>query len=417
MDAHSDTRSNASPPAPLTSGATYWKRNLYVCVFGSFSTIVAMTLLLPFLPLYVAQLGVTSQAAIVQLSGVAFAATFFAAGSVAPLWGKMADRYGRKQILIRASLGMAIAMSLLGTVHDVWQLIGLRFLAGLVGGYASGAMVMVATQAPKHLTGWALGTLSSGVMAGSLVGPLVGGLLPPIIGIRETFYFAGGVIFIAFLATTFIIKENFVRPERPKGEAKRDSAWKEVPHRAPIITMLLTALLLMFANMSIEPIITVYVGGLVSDPHQVTRISGLVMAASALGSVLAASRMGRIADRVGAWKVVIVCLAVAGALLIPQAFVTQAWQLVVLRFLMGLALAGLLPSITSVIRHNVPDRHAGYILSYSTSAQFAGQVAGPLAGGLIGAHLGMRSVFLATSVLMFAGALINLHRHRIHHRR
>jgi MFS family permease len=376
-----------------------------------------MTLLLPFLPLYVAQLGVSSQAAVVQWSGVAFAATFFAAAVAAPLWGKMADRYGRKQILIRASLGMAITMSLLGMVHDVWQLVGLRLLAGLVGGYASGAVVMVATQSPKHRTGWALGTLSSGVMAGNLVGPLVGGLLPPLIGIRSTFFLAGGIIFVAFLATTLLIKENFVRPVIDTNTKKGEGAWRALPALAPILTMLLTAMLLMFANMSIEPIITVFVSTLVTDPNHVTRVAGVVMAASALGSIIAAARIGRLADRIGAWRIVVICLALCGVLLIPQAFVTSAWQLIVLRFLMGLSLAGLLPSITSVIRHNTPDKHAGYILAYATSAQYAGQVTGPLMGGFIGGAFGMRSVFLITSALMFAGALINFQRHRIHSRR
>lgn len=116
----------------------------------------------------------------------------------------------------------------------------------------------------------------------------------------------------------------------------------------------------MLANMSIEPIITVYVAQLVSDVSKVTIVSGIVMSAAALGSILSASRLGKLADRIGHWNVIIGALAISALLLIPQAFVTQGWQLILLRFLMGLALGGLLPCITSVIRHNVPDRVAGY---------------------------------------------------------
>src|ERR1700733_8442810 len=122
------------------ANTAHWQQNLAVCVFGSFTTIVAMTLMLPFLPLYVEELGVSDHAAIVQWSGVAFGATFFTAALTAPLWGRLADRYGRKLMLIRASLGMSIAMSLIGMAHDVWQLVALRLLAGLLGGYASGSM-------------------------------------------------------------------------------------------------------------------------------------------------------------------------------------------------------------------------------------------------------------------------------------
>ncbi|NIE63109.1 multidrug efflux MFS transporter [Burkholderia sp. Ax-1719] len=392
------------------TSSQHWRRNLAVCVFGSFTTIVAMTLLLPFLPLYVEQLGVHSEAAIVQWSGIAFGATFFAAGLVAPLWGRLADRYGRKMILMRASLGMAVVMSLLGLAENVWQLVGLRLLAGLVGGYASGATVMVATQTPRDRTGWALGTLASGVMAGNLVGPLIGGLLPAHIGIRNTFFLAGAMIFTAFVATTLLIKERPNKSSektsiRKSANDKAGSVWRSLSNRGPVIAMLITAALLMFANMSIEPIITVYVTQLVRDPASVTWVAGLVMSASALGSVLAASRVGKLADRHGPPRVIVACLVICAGLLIPQACVTNGSELIALRFLMGLSLAGLMPSITSVIRHNVPDNEAGYILGYATSAQYLGQVIGPLFGGYVGGQLGMRSVFLITSLIMLAGAI------------
>jgi MFS family permease len=377
---------------------------MYVCLFGSFTNVMAMTLLLPFLPIYVEHLGVKSHAAIVQWSGIAYGVSFLGAGVLAPVWGRFADLYGRKLILMRASLAMAICMSLIGVSQNIWQLVALRLLAGLLGGYASGAVVLVATQTPKERATWALGTLSMGTMAGTLLGPLIGGVLPGLIGLRETFFLAGGVIFLAFIATCLLIHED--RSTIP-GRARRvEGAWSMIPDRRPVIAMLTTAMLLMLAAMSIEPIITVYVAQLV-PAESVVFTAGLVMAASAVGSVLAAPLLGRLADRVGAWNVVIGSLVVCGVLLVPQAFVTNAWELIVLRFLMGMALAGLLPSINVTIRHNVPAGGAGMILGYSTSAQYAGQVIGPLVGGFVGGHFGMRAVFLATTVIMFVGAGYN----------
>jgi MFS family permease len=402
MDKQAASAHHANPPAP--EEFAHWRRNLIVCVFGSFTTIVAMTLMLPFLPLYVEQLGVTDHAAIVQWSGIAYGATFFTAALTAPLWGRLADLYGRKPMLIRASLGMAIIMSLMGMAHNVWQLVGLRLLAGLLGGFASGSTVLVATQTPKDRCGWALGVLSSGIMAGNLVGPIIGGSLPPLIGIRSTFLAAGALIFITFLATVL-----FVKNERQPGASKKGTqrgSWAALVDKRPTIAMLFTGMLLMLANMSIEPIITVYVAQIV-DLRQVTFVAGLVMSAAALGSILSASYLGKLADRLGHWNVIIGCLAVAGILLIPQAFVTQGWQLILLRFLMGLALGGLLPCVASVIRHNVPAAIAGNMLGYSTSAQYTGQVVGPLAGGFVGGHFGMREVFFGTSALMIGGAVYN----------
>ncbi len=150
-----------------------------------------------------------------------------------------------------------------------------------------------------------------------------------------------------------------------------------------------------------------YVAQLVPNGGDVVFTAGLVMAASAIGSVLAAPQLGRLADRIGHWNLIIGCLIACGALLIPQALITQSWQLIGLRFLMGVSLAGLLPAISATLRHSVPQNAAGTILGYNTSAQYAGQVLGPLAGGFVGGHIGMRAVFWATAAIMFAGAAFN----------
>ena len=393
---------DTAPGSAIEQEDIYWRRNLAVCLIGSFTTIVAMTLLLPFLPIYVAELGVTDQAAIAQWSGIAFGATFFSAALVAPFWGWMADRFGRKLMLVRASLGMAIAMSLMGMAHNVWELVGLRLFAGFAGGYASGATILVATQTPKRRSGWALGMLNSGIMAGGLVGPLIGGTLPPLIGIRATFWLAGGVIFLSFLATTFLIKEE-QRSALTK-KAVVEAKWSQIPDKQPVLAMLAMGTLLTFANMSIEPIITLYVGQLVEGPR-VIFVAGLTMAAAALGAILSAPRLGKLADRIGHWKVVVVTTIIAALLLIPQAFVTAGWELVALRFLMGLALGGLMPCVTSIIRHSVPDAVVGRVLGYATSSNYIGQVAGPIMGGFVGGHIGMRAVFLGTALLMALGAV------------
>ncbi len=199
----------------------HWRRNLAVCLLGSFTTIVAMTMLLPYLPLYVERLGAEGHAAIVRWSGVAYAATFLTAALTAPLWGRLGDRYGRKPMLVRASLGMAVAMALTGLAQSVEQLVLLRLLTGLLGGYASGSTILVAAQTPREHSAWALGVLSTGVMAGSVVGPLVGGVAPELVGVRASFLVAGGVIFLAFLATTFGIREERSRRAERSTEVER----------------------------------------------------------------------------------------------------------------------------------------------------------------------------------------------------
>jgi MFS family permease len=392
-----------SEPSYVQRNSAYWRRNLAVCVFGSFTTLVSLSMLLPFLPLYVEQLGVTSQAAIVQWSGVAFGATFFGTAVTAPVWGWMADRYGRKPMLVRAAVGMAIVMSLIGVAHTVTELVALRLIAGLVGGYASASLVMVGTQAPPERAGWALGLLSTGALAGNLVGPLIGGLLPAWIGIRGTFFAGGGIIAVAALFTIFVVREDF----RPAADLKNRAvaAASAAPaNYTTIIVLLLTAMMVLLANMSIEPIITVYVSQLGVAHDHLAPTAGLIMACSAFGSMLTAARLGALADRIGGWSVIVGCLALTGLIMLPQAFVTSWWQLAALRGMMGMTIAGLLPSIAKLIRQSVDEAKSGKTLGWLQSAQFSGQVIGPLLGGLIGVHAGMRAVFFATGFLLIACA-------------
>jgi MFS family permease len=387
--------------------AAYWQRNLVICVFGSFTTLVSLSMLLPFLPLYVQQLGVTSSSAVIQWSGVAFGATFLGTALTAPLWGHLADRYGRKPMLVRAAVGMAITMSLIGMVHSVEQLVVLRLIAGLVGGYASASLVTVGTQAPRARAGWALGVLSTGALTGNLIGPLVGGFLPTWVGIRGTFFVGGGLIALAAIATILFVREDFDRETDAKVRVASHAGPAIPIDRALITALLATAMMVLLANMSIEPIITVYIRQLGVSSHQLTRIAGIVMAASALGSMLTAARLGALADRVGSWKVIIGCLLATGVVMIPQAFVTQWWQLALLRILMGMTIAGLLPAIAKQVRHSVDERKTGKTLGYLQSSQFAGQVIGPLIGGQIGARIGLHEVLFVTGSLLVLCAALN----------
>ncbi|QYY28787.1 MFS transporter [Cupriavidus pinatubonensis] len=384
--------------------ASYWKRNLAVATFGSFTTLVSLSMLLPFLPLYVEQLGITAQNEIVQWSGVAFGVTFLATAVTAPLWGRLADRFGRKPMLVRAAVGMAIVMSMIGLAHNIYELVALRFAAGLIGGYASAATVMIGTQAPAERAGWALGVLSSGALVGNLVGPLVGGLLPNLIGIRGTFFAGGAMISVAALMTIFLVREDFRPPAKRPASHQAMADRHERSSRVPLVALLVTATMVLFSNMSIEPIITVYIGQLGVPRAQLSTIAGIVMASSALGSVLTASRLGALADRLGAWRVIIGCLVATAVVMIPQAFVTNWWTLAILRGLMGMTIAGLLPAIGKLVRQATKEHQSGKMLGYLQSAQFAGQVTGPLIGGQIGVHVGMRAVFFVTSAVLLGCA-------------
>lgn len=385
----------------------YWRSNLVVCLVGSFSTIVAMTMLLPYLPLYVEHLGVHGHAGIERWSGIAYAATFLTAALTAPIWGRLGDRYGRKPMLMRASLGMAVATSLIGLAQNVEQLVLLRLLTGLLGGYSSGSMIIIAAQTPRERSAWALGALSTGVMAGTVVGPLIGGIAPELLGVRTSFLVAGGIIFLAFLATTFGLREDHPRSTRASRAAAASTRRRALPGGRRVGVLLVAASLLMLATLSLEPIVTVYISQLDPGSGHVATLAGIVIAIGAAGSIASAPRVGRLADRIGYDRVITACLTMAAVTLALQALVESVWQLAALRLAMGLALGGLLPSITATIRHAVPDGVLGRVLGLAVSAQYVGQVIGPVLGGVVAGILGIRAVFVVTAIVLLGGALIS----------
>lgn len=379
-----------------------WKRNLLVCWFGCFATATGLSQIAPVLPVYIEHLGIQNIEAIEQWSGIAFGITFIVMAIASPIWGQAADKYGRKPMLLRASLGMAVVITCMGFAQNVYQLVGLRLLQGAVSGFVSAAITLIATQVPKERAGWALGTLSTGAVGGMLIGPLIGGYVAEIWGFRSVFFSTGTLLIIAFMASLLFIKESFKAPTQPVLSIRE--VWKLIPNPTIMIAMFVTTFMLQLALLSIEPIITVYITHLQVTSH-VVLISGMVFAASGFGNMLAAPQLGKISDKIGAHKVMLAALVAAGLLFIPQALVTSPWQLMGLRFLLGLAAAGLLPSINTLIARNTPSSITGRAFGFNQSAQFLGSFTGSIMGGQIAAAFGIHYVFFVTGALLLVNAL------------
>lgn len=336
-------------------------------------------------------------------SGLAFGITPFMMAFFSPFWGNLADKYGRRPMLLRASFGMAIAVGCISMVSSVYQLVALRALMGTISGYNSGAITLIATQAPREKAGWALGTLSTGAVSGMLLGPLIGGYLAEILGVRSNFIVMGFLLLTSFLLTFFFVHEDF------KPSTKSFMTFKEIWHslgnKSMIIGMFVTTFIIQLSLFSIEPVITVYISTLSAHTEHLALISGLVFASSGLASILAAPWLGKLSDRVGAHKVILAALFFAAIVFIPQAFVQNEWQLLVLRFLVGIATGALLPSINTILKQNIPSDIAGRMFSYNQTAQFLGTFIGSVFGGQIAAHLGIRAIFFFTSFLLLLNVI------------
>ncbi len=380
-----------------------WKRNLIVCWFGMFVTGVGMSQLAPVLPLYIKHLGVDNAALIAQLSGFSFGITFIISAIFSPIWGLAADKYGRRPMLLRASLGMAIVIGSMGFASNVYVLIGLRLLQGIITGYSSACTTLIATQTEKEHSGWALGTLSTASISGSLLGPMIGGFMAENFGLQNVFFITGAMMLIAFIITALFVKESFNREDKKVLSAKE--TWRNVPEKSLTLTMFVTFFIIYMALYTMEPIITVYVTQLSRDTSHIAMIAGIVFSASGMANIIAAPRLGKISDKIGPQKVILVALVVAGLIFIPEAFVKNPWQLMVLQFLLGLTTAGLAPAVSVLIKKITPSALTGRVFGFNMSAGYMGVFGGSVLGGQVAAHIGIRYVFFITSTLLLINAV------------
>jgi DHA1 family multidrug resistance protein-like MFS transporter len=380
-----------------------WKRNLIVCWFGMFVAAIGMSQIAPVLPLYIKHLGVTNAASIAQFTGLAFGITYIISAVFSPIWGHAADKFGRKPMILRASLGMAVVIGCMGFAPNVYVLIGLRLLQGAITGYGTACTTLIATQTDMEHAGYALGTLATSNIAGSLLGPMIGGYIAESLGFQPVFFITGALLLIAFIITALFVKESFTREDKKTPRIKE--IWNMVPEKSLMITMLVTFFILTVALYSVEPIITVYITQISRNTSHIALIAGMAFSASGLATILAAPRLGKLSDKIGAQKVMLVALVVAGLIFIPQAFVKNPWQLMGLRFLLGLTTAGLMPSVNILIKKITPASLTGRVFGFSMSAGYLGVFGGAVLGGQVTAWFGIRYVFFITSGLLLINAV------------
>ncbi|MBU4688506.1 multidrug efflux MFS transporter [Cedecea davisae] len=381
-----------------------WKVNLISVWFGCFFTGLAISQILPFLPLYVEQLGVSSHEALSMWSGLTFSVTFLVSAIVSPMWGSLADRKGRKLMLLRASFGMAVAILLQAFATNVWQLFLLRAVMGLTSGYIPNAMALVASQVPRERSGWAISTLSTGQISGVIVGPLLGGFMADHLGLRPVFFATAGLLMVSFLVTLLLIKEG----PRPKISKADRLSGKEVfatlPYPWLIFSLFLTTLVIQLCNGSIGPILALFIKQLSPDSTNIAFMSGFIAALPGISALFAAPRLGKLGDRIGTERILMATLACAVVLFLAMSFVTSSFQLGILRFLLGFADGAMLPAVQTLLLKYCSDQVTGRIFGYNQSFMYLGNVAGPLMGAGVSAMAGFRYVFAATALVV----LINI---------
>ena len=382
-----------------------WKRTVYISLVCVFCIAFGVSQLAPILPLYFHNLGVQTPEAMSLWSGLATGATYIIVCLAAPFWGRVADKKGRKITLIRSSFGMALCNVLIAFQTTPEGVVLIRLIQGLVSGFYSASITLIASEAPIERTGWALGLLASANLAGSLIGPLLGGYIADTVGIRNDFIIVGIIMGLAGVLATIFIHENYVPKPNPEKLSIRKLK-EQIPEFNSIVALCVASFIYAICIMSLQPVISVYIKGIVpSDTENLAFIAGAVFSAMGIAQLMSSSPLGQLVDKIGPRKVLVISLVYVGILNIPQAYVTDVYQLALIRFLQGFGLGGMLPALNTYLSSKTPREFTGQVFSYNQSCLFFGYFLGSVGGASLMAWLGFTTLFWVSGGLFILSAL------------
>ncbi|MFD1708674.1 MFS transporter [Siminovitchia sediminis] len=379
------------------------KRNLWIMWVCNFIIAGSMTMVMPFLSLYIETFGEFSDEYVQRWSGFIFGITFVTAFLMSPIWGRIGDKYGFKPILLINGFGISASIFLMGFMHHVHGLFLLRLVMGIVTGFIPTSIALIAKQTPKKIAGETLGILQMGTVSGTLFGPLLGGVMADSFGFQYTFIITASSIVLATLVVLFgIVEKSNNESKKQKNRPSRKKVIQIILQHRMLVSVMGIAFIVQAGLFSIQPLLSLYVSELTSADN-VAFLSGLAFSATGFGNLLLTKRWGKLGDDIGYDKVMMILLILAATLIVPQAFVTDLWQLVILRFLFGMSIGGMLPCITAYIRMEAPFELQGEVLGYNQSFRFLGNVFGPMLGGIVSGYVGISSVFYVTGGLFLLG--------------
>lgn len=371
-----------------------WKRNLIIVWICQFVAMIGMSAIVPFLPLFIRDLGVTSLEETAYWSGLVFAGPFFISFFLTPVWGNLGDKYGRKMMTVRAVLGLAIAQVLVGFSQNVTKLFLARLVQGLLSGFLPAAMALVASNTPKEKTGYALGLLHSATAAGTVLGPLLGGLVSDLFGFRSVFFIVAGLLVVTGIAVIIFVSEEKSSIEKSKHSFIDN--WKYLLKNQKLLLPAIMIMLTAFGISFIRPTFVLYVETFSISTKFLPTITGALYSIVGVFSIISAAWWGRRVEKSGIAQNVIYASLLTGIMYFAHSFVYDIYLLIPIRILLGFGFGALSPLLFTAISNNVPSERKGGILGVGSSFQILGNMVGPVLGGFSAGFLGLRISFAIT---------------------
>jgi len=384
---------------------TAWGRAFAVLWVTQVVSEVAFSFALPFLPLYIRELGVEDVAEVGLWAGVMSAGFSVSMATMGPVWGWVADRYGRRLMVQRAMFGACVVIGAMGFVQSPAQLMVLRVIQGSLTGVVAATTTMVSLLVPRHHLGSALGLIHAALFMGTSIGPVLGGLFSDGFGFRASFAATAGIFLVSGVLVTLFVAEPERAPEEGARTAKDASGSRGGGLlRRELLGVIGLMALIRFASNAPSPVLALYIEQLDVSGAQLATTVGIVVAATGVASTFTALTLGRVTDRYGRTATLLTCLLAAAAISPLHAWVTSVWQLLALRTLTGLALGGMVPAVQAVLTDLTPPSRRGAAFGWMATASAIGMGAGPVVGSTVAAFWGIPAVFLASTPMFLAGA-------------
>lgn len=383
-------------------------RNVWIITTSMTVLAICYTMIIPFLPIYLLELGVPKDD-VALWSGLVFGITFLIAGIMAPIWGKIADNKGKKRMALRAGFAIAVSYVLIGMVTDQYQLLMGRALVGFANGFYPATMTMVSLSVDEKQVGRALGIFQTGLILGNVVGPFLGGAVESVVGMRPVFYISGIAVFIATLAVLFLVKEpkleveNTTSKEQSKQPVKATSLredFKSVQEQPVLVRLLWIYFFMQCVIMMLQPILALYVGDMQGTMEGAAIISGTILSIGGLAGSLTTNIWVRLGERRGYFRTISYCMLGSGVVLLLQSLPVGIWWFGVLQVLIGSCIVGINPSLSAAVTLNTEPGFRGRMFGMTTTAQQFGSMVGPVFASIVSTYIGISYVFSITGLLL-----------------
>ncbi|HUS79672.1 MAG TPA: MFS transporter [Armatimonadota bacterium] len=391
------------PPPESERLVSPWGRTLGALLIAQFLSISGFWMVQPFLPFYIKELGVRTPTDLAIWSGVIMGSMSFSFAVFAPLWGSMADRYGRKPMVARAMFGGVVTLTLMGLSRSVHELLALRLMQGALTGSVTATNAMVSSIVPRQRIGVSLGMNQMMVILGSSLGPWLGGYLIELWGYRMSFFVAAGLVLIAGLVALFGAQEEFDRSGN--GAAGGGQGLRQAFGGKGMIALLVVFFVVAFSSSFGSPVFPLLVEAVVGEARAASA-TGTLLGASGLMAGVAAVIVGRLGDRAGYQRLLAGATLISGLVTMPHALVQTMGQLLPLRIAMGGATGGIQPSLNAFITSAVSPDMIGRAYGVTRCAHAIGMAAGPIVCGLIASWLGVRMPFVVMGVLLMISSMM-----------